>query len=147
MLSAGRSDSIGAVPGQVIDARCSSTRADGPDSTAAVELPQVQLLFCCGRPCDHAACSSSPVARFSRDSSDRVLDIPVVLTVQFLNKVVAVVVYDWCPWSDSAEFVHRQGRRHPWFRTSAVPQIQSSTELNDVFEAVLAYFSDSPARG
>ena len=79
--------------------------------------------------------------------SDRVPDIPVVLTVQFLNKVVAVVVYDRCPWFDSADFVHRQGRRHPWFRTVAVPQIQSSTELNDVFEAVLAYFSDSPARG
>ena len=35
--------------------------------------------------------------------SDRVPDIPVVLTVQFLNKVVAVVVYDRCPWFDSAE--------------------------------------------
>ena len=34
MLSAGRRDSIGAVPGQVIDARCSTTGADGPDSTA-----------------------------------------------------------------------------------------------------------------
>ena len=45
MLSAARRDSIGAVPGQVIDARCSSTGADGPDSTATVELPQVQLLF------------------------------------------------------------------------------------------------------
>ena len=30
--------------------------------------------------------------------SDRVLDIPVMLTVQFLNKVVDMV-FDCCPWS------------------------------------------------
>ena len=35
--------------------------------------------------------------------SDRVPDIPVMLTVQFLNKVVDMVVYDSCPWFDSAE--------------------------------------------
>ena len=33
----------------------------------------------------------------------RVLDIPVTPTVQFLNKVVDMVVYDSCPWFDSAE--------------------------------------------
>ena len=43
--------------------------------------------------------------------------------------------------------VHRQGRRHPWFRTVEVPQIQSSTEFNDDFEAGLANFADSPERG
>ena len=52
--------------------------------------------------------------RFS--SLDRVLDIPVVpqkgdSTVQSLNKVVAVVVYDSCPWSrQCCSCVHRQGR-------------------------------------
>ena len=35
--------------------------------------------------------------------SDRVLDIPVMFTVQFLNKVVDMVMYDSCPWFDSAE--------------------------------------------
>ena len=80
--------------------------------------------------------------------SDRVPDIPVVLTVQFLNKVVAVVVYDRCPW-------FRQCRVRSLTRSSTslvqnsgkCLRLQSSTELNDVFEAVLAYFSDSPARG
>ena len=33
-----------------------------------VELPQVQLLWCVDVPCDHAACSSSPVVRFPCDS-------------------------------------------------------------------------------
>ena len=33
-----------------------------------VELPQVQLLWCCGRHCDQTARSSRPVVRFSRDS-------------------------------------------------------------------------------
>ena len=56
-----------------------------------VEFPQVQLLWYCGRHCDHTARSSSPVVRFSAIQSDRVLDIPVVLTVQFLNKVVDMV--------------------------------------------------------
>ena len=101
----------------------------------------MQLLWCCGRHCDHAA--FVPAVQ----SFDRVMDIPVVLTVQFLNKVVDMVMYDRCPWFDSAEFVHRQGRRHPWFRTVEVPQIQSSTELNDNLEAGLAHFSDSPERG
>ena len=35
--------------------------------------------------------------------SDRVPDIPVMLTVQFLNKVVDMVVCDSCPWFGSAE--------------------------------------------
>ena len=40
---------------------------------------------------------------------------------------------------------------HPrWAQThnnNTQQQTQSSTELNDVFEAVLAHFSDSPERG
>ena len=112
-----------------------------------VELPQVQLLWCVDVLVIMLLVPAVQSYVFRAIQSDRVPDIPVMLTVQFLNKVVDMVMYDRCPWFDSAEFVHRQGRRHPWFRTVAVPQIQSSTELNDVFEAVLAYFSDSPARG
>ena len=78
---------------------------------------------------------------------DRVPDIPVVPTVQFLNKVVDMVLYDSCPWLGQSSCVHRQGRRHPWFRTVEVPQIQSSSELNDDLEAIWAHFSDSPERG
>ena len=78
---------------------------------------------------------------------DSVLDIPVMLTVQFLNKVVDTVAYDSCPWTVLSSCVHRQGRRHPWFRTVEVPQIHSSTVLNDDLESCLAYFSDSPERG
>ena len=112
-----------------------------------VELPQVQLLWSVDVPVIILLVPAVQSYVSRAIQSDRVPDIPVMLTVQFLNKVVDMVMYDRCPWFDSAEFVHRQGRRHPWFRTVAVPQIQSSTELNDVFEAVLAYFSDSPARG
>ena len=43
------------------------------------------------RHCDHTAVQSY-VSRAIQ--SDRVLDIPVMLTVQFLNKVVDTVVYD-----------------------------------------------------
>ena len=93
-----------------------------------------QLLWCCGRHCDHTARSSRPAPYVScAIQSDRVPDIPVRLTVQFLNKVADMVVCDSC-------CVHRQGRRHPWFRTVEVPQIQSSTELNDDFETGLAHF-------
>ena len=56
-----------------------------------VELPQVQLLWCCGRHCDHAA--FVPAVQ----SFDRVLDIPVV-PQQFLNKVVHACAHG----SDSA---------------------------------------------
>ena len=79
---------------------------------------------------------------------DRMLDIPVVpqkgdSTVQFLSWLLTLVVHDSCPWLRQCSCVHRQGRRHPWFKTVEVPQIQSSTELNDDFEAGLAHFSDS----
>ena len=81
---------------------------------------------------------------------DRVPDIPVVPTVQSLNKVVDTVVYDSCP-------SFRQCRAFAFtdkvvdipvlaLRTVEVPQIQSSTELNDDLEAGLTYFSDSPER-
>ena len=74
--------------------------------------------------------------------SDRVPDIPVM---QFLNEVVDMVLRQ-LPTVQTVQSscVHRQGRRHPHFRTVEVPQIQSSTELNDDLEAVLAHFSDSP---
>ena len=113
-----------------------------------VDLPQVQLLWCCGRHCEHTARSSSPVIRFSRDSVDRVPDIPVMPTVQFLNKVVDMVLRQ-LPTVQTVQssFVHQQGRRHPYFRTVEVLQIQSSTELNDDLEAGLAHFLDSPVRG
>ena len=63
-----------------------------------VELPQVQPLWCCGRHCDHTARSSSPVVRFlARFSSTECRDIPVMPTVQFLNKVVDMVLYVSCP--------------------------------------------------
>ena len=80
--------------------------------------------------------------------SDRVPDIPVMPTVQFLNKDVDMVLRQ-LPTVQTVQSscVHRQGRRHPYFRTVEVPQIQSSTELNDDLEAGLAHFSDSPARG
>ena len=70
-----------------------------------------------------------------------------MLTVQFLNKVVDMVVYDSCPWFDSAEQLCSPTRSSTSsFRTVEVPQIQSSTELNDDFEAGLAHFSDSHER-
>ena len=78
---------------------------------------------------------------------DRVPDIPVMPTVQFLNKVVDMVLHDSCPWFGQSSCVHQQSRRHPFFRTVEVPQIQSSTELNVDLEAGLAHFSDSPERG
>ena len=56
-----------------------------------LELPQVQLLWCCGCHCDHAA--FVPAVQ----SFDRVLDIPVV-PQQFLNKVVDACAHG----SDSA---------------------------------------------
>ena len=71
---------------------------------------------------------------------DRVLDIPVMPTVQIWNKVVDMVLYDSCPWFGQSSCVHQQGRRHPLIRTVEVPQIQSSTELNVDLEAGLAHF-------
>ena len=83
---------------------------------------------------------------FALQFLDRVLDIPVVpqkedSTVQSLNKVVAVVVHDNYPWSRQCSCVHRQGRRHPcsWSDVE-MPQIQSSTELNDKLEAKWVLF-------
>ena len=49
--------------------------------------------------------------------SDRVLDIPVMLTVHFLNKVVDMVLRLLPMVQTVLQLVHRQGRRHPWFRT------------------------------
>ena len=98
------------------------------------------------RSCSVSSSSPSRTCSSPRFSSlDRVLHIPVVPqkgdpTVHSLNKVVAVVVYDSCPCS-------RQCWSTSQFRTVEVPQIQSSTEFNDDFEAVLANFSDSPERG
>ena len=119
----------------------------GADSAENCGIAAGAAPVCCGRPCDHAARSSSPVARFSRDSVRQSAGHSSYAHSAVLEQGCCVVVYDRCPWFDSTEFVHRQGRRHPWFRTVAVPQIQSSTVLNDVFEAVLAYFSDSPRKG
>ena len=65
-----------------------------------------------------------------------------MLTVQFLNKVVDMVLRLLPMVQTVLQLVHRQLRRHPWFKT-----VESSTELNDDFEAVLAHFSDSPERG
>ena len=56
--------------------------------------------------------------------SDRVPDIPVMLTVQFLNKVVDMVVYGSCPWFDSAEQL-----RSP--TTSSTSQFQNSGSALD----------------
>ena len=65
-------------------------------------------------------------------------------TVHSLNKVVDAVVYDRCPWSRqccTVAFTERvvdiPGLA---FRTVDVPQIQSSTELNDNFEAKWVLF-------
>ena len=73
--------------------------------------------------------------------SDRVPDIPVMPTVQFLYKVVDMVLRQ-LPTVQTvhSSCVRRQGRRHPWFRTVEEPQIQSSTEFNDDFEAGLGAF-------
>ena len=69
-------------------------------------------------------------------------------TVQSLNKVVAVVVYDSCPLSRRAAVAFTDKVVDiPGSEQWKVPQIQSSTELNDDFEAGLAHFSDSPERG
>ena len=76
----------------------------------------MQLLWCCGRHSDHAAFVPAVQSCVSRAiQSDRVLDIPVMLTVQFLNKVVDMVRL--LPMVQTVQLVHRQGRRHPWFRT------------------------------
>ena len=55
---------------------------------------------------------------------DRVLDIPVMLTVQFLYKVVDTVVYDSCPWFDSAEQLRSPTR-------SSTSQFQNSGSASD----------------
>ena len=105
----------------------------------------MQHLWCCGRHCDHTARSSSPVVRFFAIQSDRVLDIPVVLTVQFLNKVVDMV-FTTVPMVRTVRSVHRQGHRHPCSCSDVeVPQIQSSTELNDNREAKRVHFGASCA--
>ena len=102
-----------------------------------VELPQVQLLWCC----------KSYVSRAIQ--FDRVPDIPVVplkgdSTVQFLNKVVDTVVYDSCPWFRQCRAVSFTDKVVDIpvlaLKTVEVPQIQSSTELNDDLEAGLAHF-------
>ena len=90
-------------------------------------------------------------------------DIPVVpqkgdSTVQFLNKVVDEVVHDRCPWSRQCRAVAFTDKVVDIlvlaFRTLEVPQNQSSTGLNDNFEAkwvlfwrILRQISDSPKRG
>ena len=56
--------------------------------------------------------------------SDRVPDIPVMLTVQFLNKVVDMVVYDSCPSFDSAEQLRSPTR-------SSTSQFQNSGSASD----------------
>ena len=56
--------------------------------------------------------------------SDRVPDIPVMLTVQFLNKVVGMVVYDSCPWFDSAEQLRSSTK-------SSTSLVQSSGSASD----------------
>ena len=56
--------------------------------------------------------------------SDRVPDIPVVLTVQFLNKVVDMVMYDRCPWFDSAEQLRSSTR-------SSTSLVQNSGSASD----------------
>ena len=108
----------------------------------------MQLLWCCGRHCDHTAVPAVQSYVSRAIQSDRVLDIPVMPTVQFLNMVVDMVLRQ-LPTVQSVQSscVHQQGRRHLCFRTVEVPQIQSSTELIDDLEVCLAYFSDSPERG
>ena len=56
--------------------------------------------------------------------SDRVPDIPVMLTVQFLNKVVDMVMYDICPWFDSAEQLRSSTR-------SSTSLVQNSGSASD----------------
>ena len=112
-----------------------------------VELPQVQLLFCCGRPCDHATRSSSPVARFSRDSVRRSAGHSSCAHSAVLEQGCCRCCVRLVPMVRQCRVRSSTRSSTSRFRTVAVPQIQSSTELNDVFEAVLAYFSDSPARG
>ena len=56
--------------------------------------------------------------------SDRVPDIPVMLTVQFLNKVVDMVMYDSCPWFDSAEQLRSSTR-------SSTSLVQNSGSASD----------------
>ena len=55
---------------------------------------------------------------------DRVPDIPVMRTVQFLNKVVDMVVYDRCPWFDSAEQLRSSTR-------SSTSLVQNSGSASD----------------
>ena len=56
--------------------------------------------------------------------SDRVPDIPVMLAVQFLNKVVDMVMYDSCPWFDSAEQLRSSTR-------SSTSLVQNSGSASD----------------
>ena len=68
--------------------------------------------------------------------------------MQFLNKVVDAVVYDSCPWSRQCSAVAFTDKVVDIpvlaLRTVELPQIQSSTKLNDKLEGVWPIFSDSP---
>ena len=62
-----------------------------------VELPQVQLLWCVDVPVIILLVPAVQSYVSRAIQSDRVPDIPVMLTVQFLNKVVDMVMYDRVP--------------------------------------------------
>ena len=100
-----------------------ATTSFGTDSAETVELPQVQLLWCCGRHCDHTA-------RFS----------PTECWTFQLCPQCSYMVYDSCPWS-------RQCCSSFTDKVVDIPGSEQWKELNDDFEAVLAHFSDSPERG
>ena len=111
-----------------------------------------------------SSCSNSPSRtcsspRFS--SLDRVLDIPVMpqkgdATVQSLIKVVAVVVYDSCPWSRRAAVLFTdmvvdipvRGQPRRCLRFSNRQSSMTILRRNGCFfGACCAIFSDSPERG
>ena len=112
---------------------------------------EILALYDCGRPCDHAVCvpAAEVVRVLCRDSVlDRVPDIPVVpqngdSTVQSLNKVVdagcarqmlvvQTVLLLRSPTRSSTSMFARSEQE--------VPQIQSSTELNDDLEWFGCFF-------
>ena len=109
-----------------------------------VELPQVQLLWCCGVTViiQLLPAVQSYVSRAIQ--FDRVPDIPVMLTVQFLYKVVDTVAYDSCPWFDTAEQLRSPTR-------SSTSQFQNSGSASDSVidraRRVWLIFRTPPERG
>ena len=112
-----------------------TSRRDTPPAQGGIEILGRDD---CGRPFDHAArVPAVQVVRvaaiqFSRQSAGH----SSYATVQFLKKVVDAVVHDSCPWSRQCSCVHKKRSSTSLFSRSEqeVPQIQSSTELNDDLE-------------